>query len=249
LGLVLGAEDVRRETDATELVVLVADAHALEQGAPPSEVEARAVQYERVLRRIGERCGFDEMRVVRASRLAREPAYARTLARVRESTPDDADPYVERELADIAHFVKMHGSLVKVGWALEPARKGAHRDERAFDECYRRWVGCGAWFMYTKAGRVLDDERKKAPPYVETEPSRRICLSQDEDVAAKLEHGRRRASYSTWRGVRNHLNAITRTYGRLVRPLEGPLEVRVQAMIDDVWSEPQESLARCDASA
>jgi hypothetical protein len=149
LGLVLGAEDVRRATGANELVVLVADAHALEQGAPAAEVEARAVQYEHVLQRIGDRCGFEQMRVVRASRLAREPAYARTLERVRESTPDDADPYVERELADIAHFVKEHGSLVKVGWALEPAREGAHRDERAFDECYRRWVGCGAWFMYT----------------------------------------------------------------------------------------------------
>jgi hypothetical protein len=105
--------------------------------------------------------------------------------------------------------------------------------------------------VYTKAGRVLDDKRKKAPPYVEMDPARRICLSRGEDVAAKLARGKMRASYSTWRGVRNHLNAITRTYARLVRPLDGPLEERVQAMIDDVWGEPtvQEALPRCDLRA
>jgi hypothetical protein len=56
-------------------------------------------------------------------------------------------------------------------------------------------------------------------------------------VAAKLSAARLRVSHSTWRGVRRHLGAIARSYGKLVRPLDGSLERRVQAVIDDVFAD------------
>jgi hypothetical protein len=237
LGLVLGAEEVRRAIDAETLVVLVADTHALLQGAARDAVDASAELYERTLRRVADRCGLTNMHLVRASRLHTQSDYRGVLRSVQCAASAAGDPYLVHEVADIAHFVNEHGALVKVGWALKAARNGAKRDERVFDESFRRWVGEGACFVYTKAGRALDDDRHKAPPYIETDASRRICLQPGEDVAAKLERGQSRISYSTWRGVRKHLNAISRTYSKLVRPLDGPLEERVQAMVDDVVSD------------
>lgn len=234
LGLLLSAESVRRAAGCDELIVLLADAHAVCHGLPESVVAQGAARYRHVLGRIAERCGLSRMRVLSASELHREPSYLRELRNVESRAPAGADPYVTREVADIRHFAAQRGALIKVGWALQPSRLGADRDERMFDEAFERWVGSGAWFVYTKAGRPLDDRRRKAPPYAESDPARRICLHGGEDAATKLTLARQRLSPSTFRGVQRHLNAITRSYTKLVRPLEGSLESRVQAVIDDV---------------
>ncbi|MGD8863000.1 MAG: hypothetical protein PVI30_23505 [Myxococcales bacterium] len=237
LGLLLSAEEVRRATGASELLVLLADAHAMCRGTPDRVVQQRADAYEDTLRRIALRCGLRRMRLMRATEVHRDPAYLSTLRGIERRAPSRIDPYITREVADITHFVRQHGGLVKVGWALQPSRRGADRDERIFDECFQRWVGDDAWFMYAKAGRAFDDRRRKAPPYAERDADRRICLRPGEDVAAKLSAARLRVSHSTWRGVRRHLGAIARAYGKLVRPLDGPLERRVQAVIDDVFAD------------
>lgn len=233
MGLILSAEQTRRTLSAERLLVLVADAHARCNGAPQALLEQRTAQYVALLRGIADRCGFSRMHVVRASEWEREPAYRRTLDAARRSMPSDIDPYVLREVADIAHVERVYGGVVKVGWALQRSRDGVQRDERSFDEAFKRWIGGDACFVYSKAGRAFDDRRHKVSPYVVADASRRICIDPGEDVAAKLARAQRDVSHSTFRGVCNHLRAVTRSYAKLVRPLDGGLPERAQAMIDD----------------
>ena len=234
MGLLLSAEQVRRTLAAKHLLILVADTHALGNGAPRALLDRRAADYVRLLRGIGERCGFAHMQVELASEWQTDAAYRGTLRLVRGRMPHDTDPYVLREVADIAHVERAFGGVVKVGWTLQRARRGAQRDERLFDDAFTRFIGGRACFVYAKPGRALDDRRQKVSPYVVADASRRICLDHQEDVAAKLAHGRQTVSRSTYSGVCNHLKALTRTYSKLVHPLHGSVPQRAQALIDDV---------------
>lgn len=234
LGILLGAEAVRRAAEAERLVVMVADQHAIEKGAEESAVRRCAEHYDGALRRVAERCGFSHMQVIRASQLDAQDDFRTVLSEVKRRVPEGTDAYLTRELADIAYLRRRHPGLIKVGWALKPSAVNADRDERVFDVSYQRWMGDRAVFLYTKSGRVFDDRRRKGPPYVTRDVDRRLCLQADENVRAKLERNRDRVSECTYRGVCNHLRAITRTYSRLVRPLSGSLSVRTQTMLDQI---------------
>lgn len=233
MGLLLSAEQARRTLAAERLIVLVADTHARESGAPRELLERRSAQYVALLRGIADGCGFRNMHVVLGSEWERDPAYRRTFEAVACSAPAETDPYVLREVADIAHVERTHGSVIKVGWALQRSRDNVKRDERLFDEAFERWVGGAACFVYSKAGRALDDRRHKVSPYVVSDETRRICIDPSESVADKLARARAEVSHSTFRGVHNHLHALTRSYCQLVRPLRGEVAERAQAVIDD----------------
>lgn len=244
LALVFAAEHARRLAGAREMVLLVADAHALAHGAPEIEVRARTATYRALLTRVGERCGLRGVRVLSATELHRSASHRQGLELVRERAPKGADPYLTLEVADIAHFERQYGSVLKVGWVLQRSAIGATRDERVFDQAFRRWMKRDLAALYTKAGRALDDARPKVAPYLVEDTSRRLCLRTDEDVEGKLAWARERVSASTWRGVRRHLRGLTRAYSQLVRPLHGSLEQRAQAMLGQLLSErPQPRLA------
>jgi hypothetical protein len=251
MGLVLSAEQARRTLNAERLIVLVADSHGRCNGAPQELLDRRSAHYVARLRGIADVCGFAHMHVVLASDWERDPAYRRTFEAVQRSVPSDIDPYVLREVADIAHVEREHGGVVKVGWALQRSREHVRRDERTFDETFERWVGGRACFVYSKPGRALDDRRQKVSPYVVADAERRILIDPNEDVAEKLARARQDVSRSTYGGVCNHLKAVTRSYCKLVRQLDGALPQRAQAMIDDALAAPARdeaapASARCE---
>lgn len=235
LGLLLAAEQVRRAVQAPKLIALVADAHATAHEAPARAVWERARDYEARLLRVGEHCRLGALRVMHASELHAEPGYRNWLSQVARRAPVDTRPYVLREVADIAYLQARHGGLIKVGWALQASARGVLRDERMFDRRFREWVDGSAGFVYAKAGRALSDRRQKMPPYLEWDPAVRICLASGEPVAEKLAWARRHTSVSTYRGVRNHLHAIVRTYGKLVRPVSGSIPEQTQRILSDMF--------------
>jgi hypothetical protein len=239
MGLLLSAEQVRRTLAAERLVVLVADTHALGNGAPSTLLRRRTDEYVKLLRSVAHRCRFAQMEVVRASEWECDARYQDTLQSVRRRMPTDTDAYVSREVADIAHVERLYGSFVKVGWALQRSTHGAHRDERLFDRAFEHWVGGRGCFVYSKPGRALDDRRQKVSPYVVADVTRRICLDPREDVVAKLDRTQQSITRSTYRGVCNHLKAVTRSYTELVRPLVGSVPERAQTMIDDLVADPR----------
>lgn len=164
-----------------------------------------------------------------------EAGYREWLERICRRAPRETRPYVLREVADIAYLQEREGGLIKVGWALQPSARGVLRDERMFDRRFAEWVDGSAGFVYAKPGRAMDDRRQKMPPYLEWEPERRICLVDGEAAADKLAWARRNTSESTYRGVRNHLHAIARTYGKLVRPLSGSIPEQTERILGDLF--------------
>jgi hypothetical protein len=231
LGLLLPAEEIRQAAGATELLVLIADRHALENEFPAAEVEARAAALEDALRRIRHRCGLRAMSIVRASSFHGERAYRDALAAVRRRAGDRHHDYALRQFADAIYLEQRYGGLLKVGWALRGAEPARRRDEVAFDLALREIYGDRVSFVYCKPGRSLADESPRVPPYVVTRPDARLCIDGDEDAAAKLERAYRSASPNTVDGYRRHLRALVYTYCRAVERLpRGPLEERVAAL-------------------
>ena len=233
LGMLFAAEQARRAVGAGTMTVLIADAHALTNGHSPDVVAACTEAHQRTLGRVLDRLAWSHVQVVRARELHALESHARVHAEIRRAAPNDEHPYVTRELADIEYFARTGGGVLKVGWALGASSPSA-RDERAFDERFRRWVGSHVPFVYCKAGRTLDDRRRKAPPYLVRDPSRRVCLSPGERVREKLARASGQVSSSTLRGVRRHLKAITRCYKQLVRPLDGQIEDQVQTLLEQL---------------
>ena len=233
LGMLFAAEQARRAVGASEMTLLLADAHALSNGHSPNAVAECARAHEFILGRVLGRLGWRHVRFVRAQELHGLDAHARVHAAIRRVAPRDEHPYVTRELADIEYFARSGRGILKVGWALSATALNA-RDERAFDERFRRWVGLHVPFVYCKAGRTLDDRRRKAPPYLVRDPARRVCLNRNERVREKLEQASVHVSSSTLRGVRKQLKAITRCYKQLVRPLSGHVEEQVQQLLEQL---------------
>ena len=233
LGMLFSAEQVREAVQAREIRLLLADAHAIENGHDQTLVAEQCGAYERILTSVLRRLGWSHVRLQRARELHALDAYARIHAQVRRAAARHEHAYVTREVADIEYFARQGGGILKVGWALESHQASA-RDERAFDERFLRWVGPHVGFIYCKAGRALDDHRRKAAPYVVRDPSRRVCLRRDERVHEKLRRAELSVSISTLRGVRRHLRAITRSYKRLGHHAHGSVEDQTQRIITDL---------------
>lgn len=229
LGMLFAAEKARRAIGADQTIVLIADAHASCNGLDARAIARTAIAHEQVLGHILSRLGWHHVTVLRAGELHTVAAYTQLHEQVRRAAPSDAHPYVTREVTDIAYLSRVSGGILKVGWALHAQAAGW--DERAFDECFRRWVGGHVGFVYCKAGRTLDDRRCKTVPYLVRDPARRVCLAHGERVREKLERASAHASPSTLRGVRKHLKAITRCYKELVKPVSGTIEDQAQKVL------------------
>lgn len=236
LGLLAPAEEVRRALSAERLVVLVADAHAVTAGFPARRVSRRAQEVVATLRRAGAALRLEHLEIWRASTLHAQASWRTALSFVRRRAPVSASPYFLQQSADVESMHRRFGGVVKVGWTLGGRRgEPQARDEEAFDRFYRAHVGDHVGFLYAKAGRVLDDHRRKAPPYVATDEQRRVCLAPDEDVAAKLARARASQTTATVEGARRYYRALCASFSRLTEPLAGPVEHRLQTLIRRVF--------------
>ncbi len=235
LGILAPAEEVRRVLAAERLIVLVADAHATAAGFSKGSVRRCADDVVEKLTRAGKALGLTQLHVVRASTLHETSAWQRAFAHVEARAPEDCAPYFVQQTADVAALQAREGGIVKVGWSLGGSQT-TRRDEIAFDRFFVEHVGAEVGFLYTKAGRPLDDRRRKAPPYVTLDPSKRLCLEPDEDVAAKLARAERSTSRATLQGARRYYRALCASASRLSTPLRGPLEERLQDLIGRVFA-------------
>ncbi len=245
LGMLLAAEVVRRSVGAACTVVLVADEHARANGLAAAAVASRTLETVQLLTQARAAAGLERMHIVTASQFHASAAYRAALAEVAAHAPRSTHEYVLRQVADVSFFDRAYRGIIKVGWSTDGGGGRAVGGEAFFDERCRKWVGSRVAFVYCKAGRVLDDRRRKAAPYLALEPSQRICLRRDEDVARKL--GDAPITESTRAGVRNHLKTIVYSYGRLVQPLRGTLEERISELIEQVCSAPIERRAVVEA--
>ncbi len=232
VGYLLIAEAVRKSLGARSLEILIADAHAISCGVDRETVENLAEHACLVLSKLRTLGGFESMNIVKASEIHLTRIYRSIFETVKSRSSFFDHPYFTREAADIEFIRRQHESMVKIGWTM--GCSGALRDERAFDDCYKKWVGNRVAFVYTKPGRILDDAHSRGAPYIEVDLSRRICIQKDEDVGAKLNSSINGVSDQNTRAVRSHIKAVCRLYSKMVEPLTGTVEERAENIIQSL---------------
>lgn len=231
LGMLLPAELLRRRLGAPELLVLIADRHALENGFPAEAVETRARILEEALGRIRAGCRLDALRTIRASSFHHSGEYLSMLAGLRRRISGTHD-YVLRQFADILYLSQARGPFLKVGWALPSEEPLRRRDELALDHALTHVAGNRFGFVYCKPGRTLADASPRVCPYIVKRPEARLCLDRPEDVSLKLGLAERTASPETVAGFRSHLRRLVYTFCRVVEPLpKDRLDRRVAMLV------------------
>lgn len=234
LGVLLPAESIRRACGADQLILLIADRHAIATGHPPAEVEARARILERRVRQLCDYCGVDDVSIVRASSFGDTDEYQSTLRQVREQA-GPASEYVHRQAADVLFFQRRHKSVLKVGWALRRGGVGPRLDEVAFDRALRDIGARGVSFVYCKPGRALNDRTPRVAPYLVRRPEQRLLLDPGEDVEHKLALAEQQLSPEVMQAFYRHLRLLLYTFGRMAEPIRGPaLATRTQALLDQL---------------
>ena len=235
LGMLLPAEALRRAVAARQILVLVADAHAMTNHLSADAVERRARLTVQTVARVARRLGLERLVVVRASWLARQDGFQQTLSGIRNVAEGDYHPYVLQQVADVAYVRRTFGSMLKVGWTF--GARGQHgNDETTFDRIVEPLTAVTVAYVYGWPGRALDDRQSRAAPYVALEPSRRLIFHGREDVGRKLACAQRTSSAGTIRAVRNHLRRLTAGYARVIAPLQGAsVEERVQMILERVY--------------
>lgn len=234
LALLAPAEEVRRALGADRLLVLVADAHAAAAGLCARAVRAYSDDVVEKITRAGAALGLRSLEVLHASALHVTPSWRRAFAALERRTASSTSGYFLRQTADVAALQERFGGLMKVGWSLGGGVATTRRDEVAFDRFFRAHVNDHVGFVYGKAGRVLDDTRRKAPPYVTLDRARRVCLEPDEDVSRKLARADRSQTTATVQGARRYYRALCASVARLSGPLSGTVEERLQTLIGRV---------------
>jgi len=215
LVLLYAQEMLRRELGYAESRVLVADTNALGDGIAQLPVHRARTRAERTLRSVIETAGFP-VTVLRASEVDGEAdAIVRGL--------DAPNPYVAHQIGQ-TEVMRRRGAAVKLGWALS----GVTHDEVYFDRLYERAFGESVSFVYTIGGRTLNPKRPRACPYLCAEPSERLLLRPNEDLAAKLGS----APKPVAAGYERLLAKLARAHHRLTgERYQTPGEL-VQRMID-----------------
>ncbi|MDQ3265362.1 MAG: hypothetical protein M3Y59_17180 [Myxococcota bacterium] len=232
LGMLLPAEVLRRKLRCQDLVVLIADTHALANGFPPHQVEERALALEQVLHNIRTACHLPGLRILRASRLHQASGYQRMLLQVRSRAEHGLHEYLLQQYADVLYLHQQQGPVLKVGWSLPSSDPLRQRDEVILDQQMAAITGARLSYVYCKPARTLADASPRMPPYVVKRPESRLCLDRPDDPASKLSYALRRAHPSTVAGFRKHLKRLVYTYGKVVEPLpRGTLTHRVAAMM------------------
>lgn len=212
---------------AQPLIVLLADAHALQAGHPAADVARRARIRAREVRAIAATLRLD-LQLRLASQMDADPLFREDYDRVRTwlaSAEAAAMPplpiYIQRGVADVLHFNRRGG--VKIGWSvssrLQPGQGRHHEPET---DLLAARIQPETAAVYVRHGVTLDVSRPRAVPYTELEdPERRLMLTGPSAgryaarVAGCRLSARRRAE------LLDHLARTVEAHESLVGPLSG----------------------------
>jgi hypothetical protein len=234
------------------LVVLLADAHALQAGHAAADVGRRARIRAQEVRAIAGVIGLD-LQLRLASEMDADPLFRDDFDRVRTwlaSAEAAAMPplpiYIQRGIADVLNFNRRCG--VKIGWSvstrLQPGQ-GRHHEPETDLVAARIQPATAA--VYVRHGVTLDVRRPRAVPYTEMDdPEHRLMLTGPsagryaERVAGCLLGARRRTE------LLDHLARTVEAHEALVGPLPG---ADVIAKAERLQQEIAENLQRAASSS
>ena len=209
---------------SSEKYLLIADAHARNNGFPERAIGKLSYQYQETLQRICENLNL-QWKIIPASEVGvREDYHAILHSLFHENA------YVRKEMADICWFESCTSIKLKLGWALSENKEGG---ELFFDQAFRQAFPSQMSFIYVEAGRTFNPRRLREAPYLCHEEEARILLSKGEHAETKLMHARNRFGKEAVHSCEKYLNSLLRLYSKIIGPVEkGPLEQRIQYVLD-----------------
>jgi len=230
LGMVLVAENIRRQMGMDKIYHHIADTHAKSNNLfKDYEVEKQAANVKKALTIMKENLGFKNLEIVLASEFDQTDEYNQILNNIET----DKHEYVKRELADISWYQKYKNVDIKIGWIIQASETNLGFDERIFDREYKKKVGGELSFIYLKPGRTFDKSRPKVSPYIHVIRETRILLKSDEDVKGKMTDGEKAMGDKHLGGARRHLTNIVRLYEKLFGSFgKISLEEKIEAIIE-----------------
>jgi len=218
LGFLLSAEFIKQAIPNSHVFLLIADQHAwLANATPKDRAKKMSGLQDKLFRRTISKFQFPNWHISKASEL------------FPQALPDS---YENLEIRDVNHFFHRHKTGIKIGWMFS-AKENQHRtDEVHFDEN----LDLDIKSIFIKPGVTLDQSKPLESPYICTDPSRRILLSQGEKVSEKLDlvptdDNQRLA-------VQNQLKRITMLFERVVEPLpdKTSVEKKVKMILDKIFN-------------
>ena len=217
LGFLLSAEFIKQRISGAHVFLLIADQHAwLANNLSENGAKKFAEGQEKTFGRLISALGILNWHIFKASELF-------PLAK--------PDSYENLETRDVFHFFKNHNAGIKIGWKFVD-KNGRHQtDEAHFDQSLNFDIKS----IFTKSGVTLDLSKPFESPYICTNPSKRVLLSKNENVNAKLKSGSiPEAQHQT---VQNQLKRITILFEQVIDPLPAktPVEEKVQLIIDKIF--------------
>lgn len=218
LGFLLSAEFVKQRIPNSHVFLLIADQHAwLANRMDEESTRQIADHQEKTFKRIISKLGLSNWHTFKASRLFVQAS---------------SDSYENLEARDVARFFHHHGVGIKIGWMFSTKENQHRTDEAHFDQNLNFDIAS----IFIRPGVTLDSSKSLESPYICTNPSKRILLSQDENVVEKLVSGSIRNNQR--QGVQNQLKRITMLFERLVEPLpdKTSVEKKVKMILDKIFN-------------
>jgi len=217
LGFLLSAEFIRQQIPDSHVFLLIADQHAwLANKLSENGAKKIADRQEKIFSRLILKLKISNWHIFKASELFPQA---------------EPDSYENLETRDVFHFFQNHNSGIKVGWKFAD-KNGLHQtDEAHFDQSLNFDIKS----IFTKPGVTLDLSKSFESPYICTNPSKRVLLSKNENVDAKLRSGL--ISETQHQAVQNQLKRITILFEQVIGPLPAktPVAKKVQLIIDKIF--------------
>ena len=242
LGFILAAERVRKIIDASTLIILIADAHAIVSGFNPLDVQRQAKILTRTLLRARHRLGLDNLCIIRASALHQHEGYQRTLHGIIHRSEGRGNPYIWHQTADVAYLDEICDGILKVGWSIRDNIIGTtQRDEPAFDSLIKSLSHRHPSFVYTCSGRSMSSKRPRVSPYITVAPETRILLHPKEDPSKKLSL-LDSASSNNAKSFKKYMSSVTQVCADHIPIETSDLSIQLSSIIHHIYPNRNTSL-------
>ncbi|MBI3385436.1 hypothetical protein HY030_04555 [Candidatus Gottesmanbacteria bacterium] len=228
LAMFFTAELLRRELNFSEVIVLVADSHALSNNIfSRQKIELVTTQTIQTLQKIIINFKLLNFKLLVSSQIAKEQSFQEIVSKL----PEIPNQYLTLEIADCLFLQKQNNLRLKLGWTMRKDNEEMGNDERFFDQKIKELCPFLS-FVHLKPGRTFDQNRQRVSPYLSILGETRLLLRSGESIKDKINLASKSWNDPNFGGTLRHLANIVRVFEKLFGSLGNKsLEEKIQMII------------------
>lgn len=178
LGMFFVSELIRRSLKLDDVIVIIADTHALTNNIIPSTtIEQFAIKVDHQINKIIHNFALSNFHILRASQIQQDPAFQDLL----NSLPTMENEYLRLETADCLWLKQKFNLQLKLGWTMSKTDQAEGNDERFFDIKIKEFIP-KLNFVHLEPGWTFDRLRPRVSPYISIADENRLVLNRDQIV-------------------------------------------------------------------